>query len=64
MDLVTTQQRILVMQIYYENGRNIKNSFRKFVLVFTDMDVQQSLKFFWIAYRCEKIGSVKDCRPY
>ena len=64
IDSLSTQQRILFIQTYNENGLNIKTTFRKLRTSFGRHGRPTEPGIRWIVNRFEETGSVEGRRPY
>ena len=63
MPSYSTQQRIEIVQLYYENGRSVKNVFRKLREIYGRHNRPSEPEIRNIVQKFEETGSVLDIKP-
>lgn len=64
MDRLSTEQRVLIVQTYYGNGRSVKNTFRQLRTSFGIHGRPSEPGIRKIIARFESTGSVAGVTPY
>lgn len=63
MDTLSVEQRVKIVQAYYENGRSKKNAFRKLRDFFGRHDRPTERTILNVVHKFEQTGSVQDVKP-